>query len=136
MAANPLHTYQNDAVQPYMDPENVEIIHFEIPPSTTITKGTLVGELTANQGRVDEYDNTNGDGTETAIGIMMYDVVSDANGNITIGGGEHGETQLTCPVFVAGTFHTDDLTGLDAPAVADLGRMVQGLVADGILRIG
>jgi hypothetical protein len=116
----------------------VSVRHFKIPASTTLAKGTVVGEMADTLGTVDAYATGGSNGLNTALGIMVYDVISDASGNITFGttatGDEFGVEHLSCPVYVKGTFRTNDLTGLDAAGVADMNGHLTGTVSDGILR--
>jgi hypothetical protein len=68
----------------------------------------------------------------------MYDVATDANGNHFLGAAassELGDSLLVVPAYRKGTFRTDELTGLDAAAVAELGRLIQGSVANGLLQL-
>ncbi len=92
-----------------------------------------------NAGTYGAYASGNTDGTGVAKGILEYDVATDANNIITFGtatgGGEKQETYLSCPMFVAGTFSCADLTGLDATAVTDLGRLLQGSTTAGQFRM-
>jgi hypothetical protein len=68
-------------------------------------------------------------------------MVTDASGNITFSataatvGGPYGETFTTAPVYYKGTFATGDLVGLDAGAVSELGRLIQGTTTNGILEL-
>lgn len=78
------------------------------------------------------------DGTQLAIGIMPYDVITDANGRVVPGDttpGEFGQTYNDAPVFVKGYFWTQDLTGLDSVAVSQLGRLVTGTLANGVIAL-
>ncbi len=81
---------------------------------------------------------TNGTGTDEARLIMEYTVTSLADGRVYVGSATDspGEGLSACPAYFCGDFRTTDLTGLTAAAVADLGRLISGTVADGILRIG
>lgn len=73
------------------------------------------------------YDDARTDGGGVAKGILPYAVTVDAFGRHTVGGGEWG-TNLgkTAPMYFAGTFYTNELTGLDAAGVADLGKLLTG----------
>lgn len=102
--------------------------------SLTVARGTVVAIKTAD-GKWYAYNNANADGTEVARGIAMYDFTTDASGKVTIAN-ETGVTYDSAPVYLAGTFRTTELTGLDAAGVTDLGRLVAGSLADGVLRIG
>jgi hypothetical protein len=126
--------YGGSKLQPAYNPESALMLPFNIPASTTIAKGTLVGEVAASLGTVKAYASGNVDGSQIPIGAMAYDVISDASGNITIGGqvgGEFGNTSKDCPVYVTGIFFTADLVGVDANAVTKLGRLLSGSVAAG-----
>lgn len=85
------------------------------------------------------YTIPNGAGTQTAKAILPWDVATDAGGNITLGtttgGGEFNETWRTVPVYVNGYFATQDLVGLDATAVTQLGHLVTGTTTLGVLVI-
>jgi hypothetical protein len=85
------------------------------------------------------YDNNNTDGSQTARGLLQYDVAVDSSGDITFGtstgGGPFGQKFKSCPMFVEGTFNTADIAGLDTNAVADLGRLLKGSVTAGLLRM-
>lgn len=105
------------------------------PGNASLTHGVTGQSL----GTYKKYSNSNTDGSEVARAICQYDCVTDSSGNITFGsqsgGGEHGETSKDAPVFVRGTFQTSDLTGLDSYAVADLGRLIEGVLTNGLLRM-
>lgn len=88
------------------------------------------------------------DGSQTAKAILEFDAATDSSGNITLGtasgGGDKGQTALgnTVSVFVSGTFNTQDLQQtagagqLTEAAAASLGRIVEGSVTLGLLRVG
>lgn len=97
----------------------------------TVTQGGATGTA----GTYKAFDNDAVTGEERAVAILKYKCVVDSSGNITVGGGEHGEESLTAPAYVGGFFHTTDLTGLDMTAVDQLGRLVSGTVADGVLKV-
>lgn len=87
------------------------------------------------------YNQYNTDGSQVARAILPYDVQTDGSGNITLSstanqaGGEFGQQYKTVDVYVGGYFNTADLTGLDAKAVSDLGKIAQGTIAAGLLRV-
>lgn len=91
----------------------------------------------ANTGQFGKYDNTAVNGLEIARRINAYEVAVDSGGNITFGPvaveGYNGEVSAAATAYVSGYFDTKELYGLDAAAVADLGRLVHGTIADGIL---
>jgi hypothetical protein len=77
------------------------------------------------------YNDANADGTQVAKCIVEFDTEVDPFGNHRAGGGEWGQgTQKSAPVWIKGVFKTNELTGLDAAAVADLGRIMRGDVAN------
>ena len=109
-----------------------------IKASSTIPKGTVLGQVTIG-GAFAAYVDGNNDGTQVARGIAMYDMATDASGNITLGGasggGAQGETYLVAPIWLSGAFRCEDLTGLDANAVTDLGRLAVGNTTSGLLHV-
>lgn len=108
--------------------------------SPTITITTTRNGAAGTVGTYTAYANTATDGSQVARAILQYDCATDASGNVTYGtvagGGPWGETHLTAPAYFAGTFRTQDLVGLDAAAVSVLGRLINGSVSAGTLRIG
>jgi Bacteriophage lambda head decoration protein D len=132
----PTNTFSAVGLEPYFDPEGAKLYNVKLPNSVTLLKGTLLGELTASPGTFKTYANANADGSEVAKAILQYDVSVDSSGNHMVGGGEHGETLKYAPAYFAGTFRTTELVGLDAPALTDLGRLISGSLADGVLRLG
>jgi hypothetical protein len=91
----------------------------------------------ANTGQFGKYDDTAVNGLQIARRINAYEVAVDSGGNVTFGPvaveGYNGEVFPAATAYVSGYFDTKELYGLDAAAVADLGRLVHGTVADGIL---
>jgi len=77
----------------------------------------------------------NTDGSQVPKAILEFDCATDGSGNITIGaqsgGGIWGETVPTCPVFLSGSFKTQDLNGLTDAIVAQVGRYLYGNIAAG-----
>ncbi len=105
------------------------------PGLASLTHSTIGQAL----GTYKAYNDNNTDGTQHAKGILRYDCATDSSGNITFGtasgGGPFQQTSKSAPVFVTGSFRTEDLTGLDAAAVVDLGRLTEGTITSGILRM-
>jgi hypothetical protein len=92
----------------------------------------------ANSGQFGKYDPAGPDnGLRTARRINAYEVAVDSGGNVTFGPvaveGYNGEVFPAATAYVSGYFDTKELYGLDATAVGQLGRLVHGTVADGIL---
>lgn len=87
--------------------------------SKTITKGTVLGKVTAT-GKFEAYSDANSPaGVGVALGIAIYDITTDSSGNIT-NLGDQGSVQTHADIYHSGCFKVSDLTGLDAAAVADL----------------
>lgn len=106
-------------------------------PATAVT--TVRNGAAGTPGTFKAYDGANTDGSQFARVILVYDVAVDASGNHFLGGqasNEYGESYKAAPAYYAGTFKTDDLTGLDQNAVQQLGRLVSGTTTSGILRVG
>lgn len=85
------------------------------------------------------YNDGNSDGSQTAKCILQLDCDVDSSGNMTMGtatgGGDHQQYVPSIPAFFKGTFQVSDLTGLDDPAVVDMGRMIEGTSSSGIFRL-
>lgn len=126
--------YTGQKLEPFECPREAVTESVPFGASLTIAKGTVVGIKTSD-GKWYAYANANSDGTEVARGIAQYNFTTDADGNVTIAS-ETGVEYHTAPIYVAGTFRTTELTGLDAAGVTDLGRIIAGALADGVLRIG
>lgn len=138
-------TYSADKLDPIYDPELAKLIHVKLQASTTFAKGTVLGEVTATPGTYAPYDDAVATGAQVARVILQYACITDASNNITYGtatgGGAWGETYLTAPVYYRGSFKTSELPqsgagSIDAAAVVDLGRLISGTTADGVLLIG
>lgn len=126
-------TYSATGLKPYADPNHAVTESVPFTASQTIAKGTLLGQITAT-GKYEAYDSAEDDGAEVARAICKYDITTDADGNVTIAN-ESGVTHNTAPVYVAGTFRTTELVGLDDDAVEQLGGfLVSGSVSDGVFR--
>jgi len=109
-----------------------------------ITIAQTTTGVTVTPGTFAAYASGNTDGTQYPKAIAVYDMTTDASGNITLGtatgaippvaGGSAG---LSAPVYVCGVFATADLVGLDSGAVSALNaRFETGTLADGgIVRI-
>lgn len=71
--------------------------------------------------------------------LNKYGCQTDAAGNIAYSTtntvGEWGEARMDTPAYFSGIFSTADLTGLDARAVASLGRLWNGTISAGELRV-
>lgn len=132
MPTSPAATYSNLKLEPAIAPQ--EALTDDVPLAEgTYVKGQVLGQITAS-GKFGDYDNGNSDGTEVAKVIMQYSCTADSSGNIAIAN-EASATRKTAPVYIRGYFYCEELTGLDTAAVADLGRLVRGVVATGILSI-
>jgi hypothetical protein len=139
MPIDPVRAWSRAKLEPYHSPMDARTVAVRLVASSDLPRGTVLGQVTTG-GRFGAYDGEATDGRETAVAILPYDCRTDAAGAITLAsgaqaGGEHGDTYDHVPVYVAGTFHTSELTGLDSDAVADLGRLVSGSISDGLLRL-
>jgi hypothetical protein len=126
--------YTGVKLEPFMDPQGAVTESVPFGVSLTVARGTIVAVKTADK-KWYAYVDANSDGTEVARGIAMYDFTTDGSGNVTIAN-DQTVSYNTAPIYLAGTFRTTELTGLDAAGVADLGKLQGGSVADGILRMG
>lgn len=125
-------------LQPAFMESGAQTLAVRLAANLTLAKGTILGEVTATPGLYKAYASGNSDGSQVAKLILGVDVVTDASGNVQFSdqaGSEWGETHLTAPAWCSGTFRTEDLTGLDATAVGNLGRLIQGSTSTGLLRL-
>jgi len=137
------HTWSGKKLEPFQFPHLARTIAVKLPANVTLARGTILGEVTATPGTFAAYANANANGTQDAKAILAFDVSTDASGNITFGttaggaGGEWGEKEVSVPAYVAGYFRTTELVGLDAAGLADMsGNVIQGTLADGVIRLG
>jgi len=86
-----------------------------------------------------DYNDALSNGQQIAKAILPVDIATDPSGLITLGsapyGSERGGTFRDHGVIIRGLYRTTDLVGLDANGVTDLGRLVMGTVADGLLQL-
>ena len=77
------------------------------------------------------------DGSQIPIGLAFLPMATDPAGRITFGatasGNAFGANRYAENVIIGGYFNTADLSGLDANAVAKLGRLVTGTTTSGVL---
>jgi len=102
-------TYQPTAPFIYASiPDNLIVpVTFDVSVCGDLSAGTVIAQLSAS-GLYAEYDDTQTDGRETAVGILLQDIDSSKGDQ---------------PYLIAfgGTFYKANLTGLDANAITDLG---------------
>lgn len=139
-----LDTYLLGGLMPAFNAEDALTQAFGLKPSTTFRKGDAVGEITATPGVLGLYASGNSDGTENPRGLMEFDCVVDASGNIAfttaVAVEQFGQTRLTAPVWIEGYFNTADLPqsgagSLDAAGLAKLGRQVNGTLVAGVIHV-
>lgn len=109
-----------------------------LPPSVAYPRGTLLAERLSQRAIWRQYDPQATDGTQIPRLILEYDCRTDAAGTVTEGtmiSGGIGRVVPTASAFCHGFFLTQDLVGLDGPAVAALGRLVEGDVLQGVLEL-
>lgn len=97
---------------------------------------SAVAETTAGvppAGTFGAYATANADGTGVARAILKY-ACRVVNGAIYVG--SQGEARNDAPAFFSGTFRCEELTGLDADALTDLGaRLLTGTTSSGVVRL-
>jgi hypothetical protein len=139
-----LYNFTQLKMEPVTNPDLARTIAVLIKPSTTLTRGTILGEITLQPGVYTKYNPNASDGTNVAKAILAYDVVTDANGNPT------GVTfpyppfpSTSIPAYVSGEFDCatintamGDAGVLLADAIAaGFGKLEQGTVASGTVKI-
>lgn len=125
-------TFSNDRLLPYY--AGVPHPQQEVKLANgTYAKGTLLGEVTATPGTFAAYATAAVDGTGVARCILEYACVVAA-GVITGIDEFSGGALPTAPAFFGGAFRTEDLVGLDADAIVDLGgHLASGTTSAGVL---
>lgn len=123
-------------IQNGMEPVQQQVM---LTISTTYPAGQVLGEVSATPGVFKKYLTGNADGSETAKGILQYPCVVDAAGLIWLGAASGASDSglsfgKAAPMWRSGVFKCADLTGLDAPGIADLGgRLLTGDVTTGLV---
>lgn len=108
----------------------------------TLTPSTTTAGTSGTPGTWKKYSSASTDGSQTApFGLLMYDAITDASGNITLGdtagGGADGETFVSVPMYFNGDFRASEIPSLTEAIMALTGwRMIHGTVAaNGVLRL-
>lgn len=117
-----LTTFTVKKLEPFQRPEDAVTQNVKFGNSLTLAAGTVLGRKTSDN-KWYAYASGNADGTQTARGLLMYDIATDASGNAFMGSAavsEFGQSDLTAPIYVGGIFAGADLTGMDATALASL----------------
>jgi len=88
-------------------------------------------------GAMEPYASGATDGSQTPIGILVVEVSTDTQGDVTYGplptGNGFGAIRHVAPIAISGYFNTADLTGLDTNAVSKLGRLIEGTTSVGVV---
>lgn len=130
-----LNSWNADKLEPAMYPQDARTIAAKLGASLELDKGTVLGKRTSD-GLLYPYDDGNTDGTETAVAILVYDVATDASGNHYLGDSAVPNPSnlplADVPVYIAGYFDPDDLTGGDSNGYTDLGAKT---LPNGLIRI-
>jgi hypothetical protein len=119
-----LNTYSFDQLEPKEFPELAKTDAVKFGASLTLAKGTVLGKRTSDNKHY-AYNDALTDGTNVATCILKCTIKTDSGGNVFFGDSTTATVDnmphAEAPVYVAGVFDTDDLTGYDANAKADLG---------------
>ncbi len=86
------------------------------------------------------YDDSASDGRQVARAILRHACSVEPNGRVSLartqGGSEHGSTLASASAaFAGGIWETSKIAGVDANAIADLGRLISGTTANGLLSL-
>jgi hypothetical protein len=119
-----LNTYSFDQLEPKESPELSVRDAVKMGASLTLAKGTLLGKRTSDNKHY-AYNDALTDGTNVATCILLCAIKTDASGNVYFGDSATAAIDnlphAEAPVYIAGIFDTDDLTGYDANGKTDLG---------------
>ncbi|MBB6053266.1 head decoration protein [Armatimonas rosea] len=126
-------------LEPAFDPSEARTMAGRFIASTTFAKGTIIGQITAagaTQGQFKPYASGNTDGSQVAVGIVTYDFVTDANGNVILGpAGSAADlgrgNNPTAEFYYKGAFYQTELTGLDATAISSFKAREFGITGVG-----
>lgn len=131
-----LATYAaTNMLQPKQRPEDARQDAGAFGVSLTLAKGTVIGKKTSD-GLLYAYNDALTNGTNVAVGILMYTIKTDSSGRIffsdSTDASELNPPHQTAPYWQSGIFDTADLTGYDANALTDLNGKV---LANGFISI-
>ena len=107
--------FSNYKLEPAQNPGMAMIRNVKLPVSVSYKAGTLVGEVSATPGTFKAYASGSVDGSQIVKGILVYDVATDASGNVSLTqtagnvGGEFGQQQPYAGIYIRGMFYTQDL---------------------------
>lgn len=142
-------TYTGGGIVPALDPEYGLSVAIQVLPAGAGTtkafpQGCLLAESVANPGQFSLYDDTNTD-LNVAKGVNIFPFVVNDAGQVIFGSGQtlnqFGVVYGSAMMFIRGYFNTADLYqtagpgAIDAAAVADFGRLINGTIASGILAV-
>ncbi len=118
-----LNTYSFDKLEAKTSPSDTRESCVRLGASLTLAKGTVLGKRTSDSKHY-AYNDSLTDGTNIATCILQQATKTDASGNAYFGDSTtaslDNQPHAEVPVYTAGIFDTDDLTGYDANAGADL----------------
>jgi hypothetical protein len=128
MSLATLATYSNNRITPAQNPEDARVT----AGAFDLNQVLPAGQVLATKGNTGTGTNTllvALGGTNThAVGILMYAINTDANGNVFLGGSTNASEVnppfQTSPYFTAGTFDPADLTGWSATATTSLNMRI------------
>ena len=125
-------------LDPAFDEGEANELPVNLGPSETYARGEVLAESVDTPGTFLKRDPA-ATLTGPATHILRYACVTDADGNITYGGAgsvnEFPDTRLDTNAYISGIFKCEDVSGLDADALTELGgRILYGDLTAGIFR--
>jgi hypothetical protein len=133
----------NDTTLTFTGSADSLVVPLVVIDSTGLTGGVLTAaKTTIGRTKVTgkAYATGASDGSQTARWILPYAVTTDTAGMISmsnLSGEVAAPAEESIDVWVSGYFRTADLVGLDADAIPELGRMVEGDITNGgIIAVG
>jgi hypothetical protein len=124
---------------------NIPINQFELHTNALTGSGDEgVTLATTTQGRSKSTWapslDASSDGSQVGRAVIAYECATDSAGWATLGPysieGYAGQVMKDVPAYIAGYFDTKKLVGLTATQLGNLGKLVNGVLADGEIRIG
>jgi len=125
MPTSALYSFTQDVLVPVRNPHLAAEQAVKLKASTTYAKGTILGELAADQGTYDTFNPNNADGTQLPKCILAYGVETDSNGLPTLIGGVYPLPDNNVPAYTRGDF---DCATIDT-AMGDSGALLAAAIA-------
>lgn len=141
MPTTATHTFTPGGLLPATPDPKDSTLAWKLGASTAFQQGSVLAEATATPGVAVPWVTGASDGTQIPIGLLKYAITTDANGGYSVG--PLGGIRYDAPVYVKGTFRTNDLPQSGVGAIGatittkqPAWHIVSGSVVKGLIQIG